>query len=156
MCGSATLAMVVSSACMMVASMTESVMNVRWRLSVLAAAAKFMPLFSDRESQKAAAMPCVDLHFGAELRAQAWEAGGRLEPDPHGHALSDLHPVAGGVLRGDDGELRARGRAQAFDNALPGVAGIRVHMDRDGLPRVNVGQILLGEIGLDPLISAHD
>jgi hypothetical protein len=43
---------------------------------------------------------------------------GRVERDPHGHALHHLDPVAGGVLRRQQRERRAGADAQAGDGAL--------------------------------------
>src|SRR5512143_3220541 len=109
MLGSATLMMVVSSTCMMVAAITATA--VRTRLA-------FMPVL-------------LQLHAHRRRRADAQRVLGigRGEPDAHRHALGDLHPVAGGVLRRQQREGRAGAAADALHRALEMLS--RVHVDAD-------------------------
>src|SRR5512143_1838549 len=101
MCGSATLAIVVSSACMMVASITDTVMKPRLTASgVVAALAELTPSrCSEREAQQPPAMAGVDFDQRAQAGTQFRHARRRVEPDAHRYPLCDLHPVAGGILR---------------------------------------------------------
>src|SRR5690606_856442 len=120
--GSATLAIVVSSACMMVASITDTVTIARFGRPSAAAAARAAAIIASPPAgpgpaEQAAAVPRVDLDPGGQARAQLGQAGGIVEPDAHRHALGDLHPVAGRVLRRDQRELRAGGRADRLDAA---------------------------------------
>src|SRR5512139_538029 len=153
MCGSATLAMVMSSACMIVASMTDTVTKPR---CVLAGLAAVMGCVSERETQQSAAMAGVDFHPGTEACTQLRHSRLGIELDSQRDPLGDLDPVAGGVLRRDDRELGAGGRAQAFDHALPGGIGIGVDTDGDRLARADVGEVGLGEVGLNPEVAAND
>src|SRR5512143_2685271 len=138
MCGSATLAIVVSSACMMVASITDTVMRPRWGAW---GAATLTGRSSEGDAEQVAAMPGVDFDHGAQSRTQLGHARARVEPDPDRHALGDLHPVARGVLRRDDRELGAGGGTQALDLSGPGLVGIGVDANGRRLARVDVGQV---------------
>src|SRR5674476_1336524 len=97
MLGSATLTIVVSSTCMMVAAITAVPVNTRL---------VFIKLFQ--------------LHAHGCRRADAQRVLGirRGELDAHRHALRDVHPVAGGVLRRQQRECRACAPAQAFHRCL--------------------------------------
>ena len=68
----------------------------------------------------------------------------------HRQALHHLDPVARGVLRRQDRELRAGRRADALDHGLPGHVGIGVEHHRGLLADPHVGQLGLLEVGLDP------
>jgi len=57
---------------------------------------------SERKPRQPAAMTGVDFHDRAQARAQLRRPRRIVEPDPDRHALNDLDPVAGGVLRRDD------------------------------------------------------
>src|SRR5262245_65062578 len=120
--------MVMSSTCMMVAIITLTVirslcpgagapgcgrgtMVMAQCPSALGVAARLGHRAPAEQARQPAAPAGVDLdrctHAGAE--AAQILAGNELHADRH--ALYDLDPVAGGVLRGQDRELRARSRA---------------------------------------------
>src|SRR5690348_4846928 len=106
MCGSATLAMVVSSDCMRVASITQRVMPPRLGVLGLSSSAIAAP---SSENGPAAGMAGVntDLHAhpGAQ-RGQIAVAG--IDGHAQRDALHDLHPVAARVLRRQQRELLRR------------------------------------------------
>jgi hypothetical protein len=133
MCGSATLAIVVSNACMMVVNMTDMVTKPRCEPSEFAAgmAAAIMVVSSEREPEHATAMTGIDFHDSTETRAQLRHSVRDRELNPYRHPLHDLDPVAGGILSRDDRELRARRRTQTVHGTLPGEVGIGIDMDRD-------------------------
>ena len=54
--------------------------------------------------------------------------------DANRDPLRDLDPVAGRVLRRNDGELGTRRLADALDAAAPAAIGIGVEANVDGLP----------------------
>jgi hypothetical protein len=74
----------------------------------------------------------------------------------HRHALRDLDPVAGCVLRREQRERRAAASAHALDDTLE--RPIRVHVDanRHFLPGVNALELGLLEVRIDPEAAAHD
>ena len=89
----------------------------------------------------------------ARRRRRSWP--GR-ELDAHRHALHDLDPVAGRVLRRQDGELRAGAGADGADRADPLLVGKRVDRDGDGLAAAHVGEVGLLGVGVDPHVLAAD
>ena len=104
--------------------------------------------------------PClgrVDGHVGAGADAQrlvgVWRA---RDPDPHGEALGDLDPVAGGILRRQHREGRARAGADALDHAVEVEARIHVEADGRRLARLDAGEIGFLEVGVDPPIAVLD
>src|SRR5262245_22241356 len=133
--------MVVSSACMMVASITQTVMMPRWGTALLillsshASRCPMRLLFRrDRrraeERPQAAAMAGIDRDVDAHAGGQPGSACLVLDGELHRHALHHLHPVAGGVLRRQDREFGTGRRAHARDLGLPGLVriGINAHL----------------------------
>src|SRR5713101_1785280 len=98
----------------------------------------------------------IDLHCRGHAGADRWLADLRQKPKLHRQALHDLDPVSTGVLRRQDGELRAGRRAQAFDHRLPGRVGIGVEHHCGLLADPHIGELGLLEIGLDPGTAHHD
>jgi len=98
----------------------------------------------------------VDVDHHAHARAQQMRDIAFVEGDAHRHALHHLDPIAGGVLRRQDRELRAGAGADRNDRALEGVVGEAV--DRDGhlLPDAQIGDVGFLRIGLDPGIMVVD
>src|SRR3954452_21893831 len=95
--------------------------------------------------------PGIDADRRRQTRTQLAEARiGVVERDPHRYALDDLGEVAGGVLRRDHGEDRARARRQALDVAVNGLARAYVGNDRRGLAGPHVRELVFLEIGVDP------
>ena len=123
MCGSATLAIVVSSTCMMVPSITATVsrflclttivgaenvcvaalamigLQIQSRTSRRSPRAAPQNLLAEHLVELAVAGVDADRSAHAGLEQRRFGAVGQLDAD--GHALHDLHPVAGGVLRRD-------------------------------------------------------
>jgi hypothetical protein len=97
----------------------------------------------------------VDLDRCAHARAQRRIVRPGGEQDADRHALHDLDPIAGRVLRRQDGEFRSGAGADAGDRALEIVIGIGVDVDRHLLARPHIGEVGLLEIGLDPDIEAN-
>jgi hypothetical protein len=103
-----------------------------------------------------AAMAGVDLDGGAHAGAQRRRVGRHLHGEPDRHALHHLHPVAGGVLRRQHRELGAGCGREAGDSRLPFAAGIGVDGDDRRRARLEVREIGLLRIGLDPHVGRGD
>src|SRR5579871_3836762 len=113
--------MVLSSACISVAIIAHTLMMRRCEPS-----AAMSPAFGFGSDEAGMALeqthgPApvlgVDVDEGAHAGAQRRIVGLALEPDLHGDALHDLHPVAARILRGQQRELGAARGADAFDRA---------------------------------------
>ena len=118
--------MVMSSTCMMIAIITKTVTIRRrsrgaGRRRALGGhwSGSWATALEPEQPRQPAAAAGVDLDGGAHARAQPAQVLARLELDPQRHALHDLDPVAGGVLRREDGELRAGAGADGRDRAAP-------------------------------------
>ena len=122
-------------------------------LAALAAAAALRPAHFP---------PCcrrggVDGDVGAGAHPQRLVGIGRAgDTDADREALRDLDPVAGGVLRRQHRERRARARADRLHHAVELGAGIHVEADGGGLARLDAGDIGLLEIGVDPPMAVLD
>src|ERR1039458_1278432 len=129
MLGSATLMMVVSSTCMMVAAITATPVNIRLRLMAV--------LFQlhAHSRRRADAQRMFSIHLG--------------KLDAHRHTLRDLHPVAGGVLRRQQREGRAGAAAQTFHRAFEMLTRVHVDLDVHVLSWMDADQFGLFEIGVD-------
>src|SRR3954454_17548969 len=149
MLGSATLAMVVSSTCMMVASMIDTVIMPAC-FTVLAGDAGPVAMTdsllvlnvaggggvdtrpgecrADRGGQ-AARVTGIDFDIGAEARAERHVGRGLLDRQTDGHALDHLDPVAGSVLGGEQREFRAGAGADGLDRGVNLAAGISVQFE---------------------------
>ena len=79
-------------------------------------------------------------------------AASECDADAHRHALHDLDPVAGRVLRRDQRELRAGGGADALHLARQLEAGIGVDLDRRPAGRGHAVELGFLEVGLDPAV----
>src|SRR5260221_10608592 len=66
-----------------------------------------------------------------------------VDLDAHRHALRDLHPVAGGVLRREERERGAAPPREGHPRPLEGGGGIDVGLDPHPLPRANLPQLRL-------------
>src|SRR5580692_7120048 len=106
--------MVVSSACMITARITQAV--IMPRLATLGAAAGAAAsaiglLFAAEQAVhkigQAPRMTSVDVDGDAHADAKRRFALGVLDPHAHRNALDDLDPIAGGVLRRQQGKARA-------------------------------------------------
>ena len=170
MLGSATLAIVVSSTCMIVASMIETVISplfatagaapaavvaliARVSYSVAATAVPPRPTADSAavsEVRQAADVAGVDLDRGAHAGAQRRHVLAGIELDADRHALHDLDPVAGGVLRRQQRELRAGAGADRGDGALERPLAVGVDRQAHRLARRHVGEVGLLVVRLDP------
>ena len=150
--GSATLAIVVSSTCMIVASMIETVISPLLATAGTAGAAAAEAAALIRAGAATAGWPpspsAASVRATTFGRPRAWpvststlalmpvRSGGRSWPSvelhPERHALHHLDPVAAGVLRRQQRELRAGAGADRADLALERAVGIGVerHLDR--------------------------
>ena len=149
MCGSATLAMLVSSTSMNVASVTVSAMiqgltagrQCLVRIPSCGRGAHFTSTFGFDRHSRAQQMVIV----------RAW-----IQHDLHGQTLHNLHVVAGRILRRKQAESRA---ARAGDTVhLPFVfSAVGVHRNLNRLPRAHVPQLSFFEICGDPhVFERHD
>src|SRR5712692_3770480 len=115
MCGSTTLVTLVSRICMMVTSITDSVMS------------HFCA--PGRLAHEFIALTKLDGDDGGHACAQrvgVAELPG-VELDLDGQPLDHLDPVAGGVLRRQEREARPRARGERVDGALEDAVGEGVH-----------------------------
>src|SRR5512143_4311159 len=120
MLGNATLMMVVSSTCMMVAAITAMPVSTR-----LAFIAELLQLHA---------------HGCRGADAQRMLGIGWRELDAHRHALGDLHPIAGGVLRRQQRKGCAGAAGEAFHRALEMLPRIHVDLDVHVLPGMDADQ----------------
>src|SRR5262245_8132176 len=89
----------------------------------------------------------LDRGGGAHARPQL-ELRARVQPDQHRHALHDLGEVAGGVVRRQQREARARATCQAVDVARQLlIIGVDVHAR--ALAGPHLGDLVLLEVGDD-------
>src|SRR5262245_66428092 len=110
--------MVMSSACMMVAIITHTVISQRcsvgvkpwWPRAIMLAS--FVGPFGygtgAEQGGNSSDATGVDLDHRAHSGAQPAHVLARREFDAHGHALHDLDPISGGVLRRQAGALCSR------------------------------------------------
>src|SRR5512135_957345 len=129
MLGSATLTMVVSSTCMMVAAITATA--VRTRLLFIAASLQL----------HAHGRRCAD--------AQGMVGAGGRELDADRHALGDLHPVAGGILWWQQREGGAGAAGDALHRAFEMLARVHVDLDVHVLAGVDADQFGFLIVGVD-------
>src|SRR6478752_8508992 len=152
MLGSATLAIVPSSACMIVAIMTTTVSQRRRRSW---SAVIGPPLEADALEKvgEGAAVAGVDLDGRAHADSQRRRTFGALYRGAQRDALHDLDPVASRVLRRQHGELRAGRRGERGDLPAALHVGIGVDPDGDRLADPHAGEFRLLEVGFDPEIA---
>ena len=105
-------------------------------------------------ARQAAAAADVHRHRHGHARAQLRLPGGLIDADAHGNALHHLHPVAGGVLRRQHGELRSGRGRDGGHHRRPLVFRIRVGDHAGRLTLAHVGELRLLEVGLDPHFPA--
>src|SRR3954454_21174678 len=169
MCGSATLAMVVSSTCISMPRMTPIVTRAWasgpswwcWGLGAVAAAIDYCPSSPGGEGgwvaplamlptrdPPARAIARVDADVGREAGDHR-PAGIAVDRDPNRHPLPHLDPIAARILRRQNRELRAGAGTDAGDVANDVEAGIGVDLDPGALADIHVAEVGLLVIGLD-------
>src|SRR5882724_10172289 len=104
-------------------------------------------------AEQMALMPGVHLYVGTEAAMQGKLRIELPQLDAYRQTLHDLDPVARRVLRGKQGELRARARADTRDPALEFLAGVTVHVHINSLAHAHVRELVFLEIGLDPDVA---
>src|SRR3954451_17520855 len=105
------LAIVVSSACMMTARITQAVMAPRFAtfgVPVSATARLWLDEQPREEVWQAGRVAGVDIRLDAHPAPERRLFVRRPDPHPHRDALDHLHPVAGGVLRRQQREAGGR------------------------------------------------
>src|ERR1700730_2463313 len=145
--------MVVSSACIKVASITVAVIIPRL-MTALPAAVLAMSGSDDRgdvapQFAQRASMAVIDRDFDAHAGAQREAFRDFFEGKPHWDALHHLDPVAGRVLRRQQREYRTARRRQRRDPC--GDVSVRIGVDGD-LRRIalpDIGELGLLDVGLD-------
>src|SRR5437870_13534527 len=80
----------------------------------------------------------------------------RLEHDFHGHALDNLHVVAGRILRRQQAEARAGGGRDAVDMSFEFPAAVRVDAERRPLAGPHVRELGFLEVRGDPDVLERD
>src|SRR6476646_4695214 len=129
MCGSATLAMVVSRTCNSTAIITPMVTISR--SPVGSGCVAIWPGVSSATGGVPLLLPgLVEIDGGVD-RQSGDHRPRRLpvERDPHRHALRDLDPIAVGVLRREQREFAAGAGADARDMRVELLAGIGIDLD---------------------------
>ena len=116
----------------------------------LIAAYRLLGSLVDRQERRQPAMAGVDVDDDAHAGAQQMRVLVLVEGDAQGHALHHLDPVAGGVLRRQDRELRAGAGADRDHVALEGVVGEAVDVERRRLADAQIGDVGFLRIGVDP------
>src|SRR5947207_1819072 len=115
--------MVLSSTCISVAIIAQTVMMPRCETSDAAAdgagGGPVAALMGSEEVGERAPMLGVDVDDDAHAGAQRRIVGLAVDPHLHGNALHDLHPVAARILRRQQREFGAAGGADAFDRPRP-------------------------------------
>src|SRR6185312_6946952 len=163
-CGNATLAIVVSSICIVVDSISESVSSPLLgtsRLGLLNVAAAIAQPFLQSQNRLDAPpqrrfVAGIDFDIDRHAGAQGTLRVGMLQHQLDRQALHHLDPVAGRVLRRQHGKFRARAGAEALHPRLEGDVGIGVDIDGRFLADAHMRQIGFLEIGLDPDIVGAD
>ena len=84
---------------------------------------------------------------GPKLRGE----GRVVERNLDGDALHDLGVIAGGVVRREQGELRAAGGSDLDDFAGEGFFGVHVEANFGGVADLHIGELGLLVIRLHPL-----
>src|SRR5579863_1484148 len=148
MCGSATLAMVVSSDCMRVASITQRVIPPRLGVLGLSSSATAAPRSENGPAARVARVD-ADLHAHAGPQWRHVAVAG-IDGYAQRNALHDLDPVAARVLSRQQRELLRGRRADARDGTVPGLAGIGVDLDADRLSRPHISQLSLLRVRVHP------
>ena len=97
-----------------------------------------------------AAIAGVDPHRDTDAREQRPVRIDLVKLEAYRQTLDDLDPVAGGVLRRQDREIRSGARTHADDMRLEGAIRKSVDVDCRRLTRTHVGQAGFAEIRLDP------
>ncbi len=81
----------------------------------------------------------------------------RLEVDAHRHALHDLDPVTGRILRREDGKRGACPGADVSDTAAKRhVISVEISDGANGLPGPQVAKLILLEISLYPSLTGFE
>src|SRR5215831_9918467 len=126
MWGSATLAIVLSSACISVAIMVQPITSVRWRV---VNESGFAGADISVEIGKLARVPGIDVDGHAHSGSDHLDVFTGIEGDANGKPLYDLDPIRARVLRRQDGEGRVCGRRDRDHASLPYLPGIAVDGD---------------------------
>src|SRR5690606_30141331 len=155
MCGVATLAIVMPTTCSSVAAITPTISSRwfstgSWATSSIGAGAARPPPRAGRAAL--AKLPPPAVGEDGDVARQAGDQRPRallVDRDPYWHSLRHLDPVAGGVLRWEDRELRARARPDRGDVALQHQPGIGVDADLRRLADAHLGEVGLLEVGFD-------
>ena len=95
----------------------------------------------------------LDAHPGPQRRKVLVA---RVDTHAHRNTLDDFHPIAAGILRWQQRKLLRRRRADAFNRAAPFRIRIGIHRHRDRLTRVDIRQLGLLRIGVDPDMIGGD
>src|SRR5207302_11513761 len=137
--------MVVSSACITTARMTQAVMAGRLIACACGTTARSGMIGSRRskpssqEARKAALMAGIDAQLDAHADAQLGFSGDIGDADAHRDPLHDLDPVAAGVFGRQQRKARRGSWADAVDGAGPALARISVNLHCHLLPGLDVG-----------------
>src|SRR5579885_2532535 len=141
--------MVVSKACMMVAVIAHTVTSMRnvfgcndakrgliyvrpyplRRRYIRKMNARLFLLLGCGREERDAAVAGVDFDIHAHAGAQQAGVLVLVEGDAHGHALHHFDPVPGGVLRRQNGELRAGAGTHGYDMTGEGMIGETVDVE---------------------------
>ena len=98
----------------------------------------------------------IDIDVDAHAGAQQARVLVLVEGDAHGNALHHLDPVSSGVLRRQDGKLRAGAGADRDHGAFEGMVGETVDVERRLLADAQISDVGFLRIGVDPGVLVVD
>src|SRR5260370_2116379 len=135
--------MVLSSACIRVATMAQTVTMPRWATADLCGcvAAKAIARRSEQLGQRAP-VPGIDVDGDAHAGAQDRIVRLAIDADAHRDALDDLDPITARVLRRQDRELRPAPRPDPLPAAPPHPPLIGLPSAPHRTPRHPITQLL--------------
>src|SRR3569832_1562036 len=166
MVGMDTLAMVVSSTCMNIASDSE-IVTITSAVPVSGGCAISAPRVPPRRSpsgdwrarsRRRAARVRVDRYAHGEAEAQLMIAEfAAVEREAYRHALHDLDPIASRVLRRQQREARARARADAAHPAvIDDVVAVQIGDRCHGVIQAQHAELIFLEVRVDPQLCERN
>ena len=108
------------------------------------------------EARERTGAPGVDRNVRAHAGAQAGHVLIGVETEAQRDALHHFHPIAAGVLRRQDRELRARARSDRADASAPFPLRERIDRHRRGQAHLHIGQVELLRIAVHPEARVRD
>src|SRR5262249_6025608 len=144
--GNATLAMVVSSACMSVARTVQIVTIRRWLPLDSFMLAGMVTLPRLEQVGKTTPVPGIDFDGGAHASPERRRFWIHIDPNSHRDPLHDLDPVTARVLCRKDRKFGACCWRYRLHRAGPNVVGIGINVNFGAIAGFDMGQVGLFHI----------